>query len=179
MKINCIFGRDYDNALYAVRYAGNDEDEFTRLFNLWNNAAYVHAFCQENKDDLQEAFKGSITVEKAANEIRDEAVLMEKQLFYYYDCIKLQQLFKPLSNNEFTLYPLQKSKASLSKEIRRPKIRIYAIRLAPNVFVITGGGIKLTETMNDRPHLKEELRKINLVKDWLKEKGIDVPEAIN
>jgi hypothetical protein len=45
---------------------------------------------------------------------------------------------------------------------------LYAIRIADNVYVVSGAGIKLTETMNDRPHLKTELKKLKAVSTFLK-----------
>lgn len=50
-------------------------------------------------------------------------------------------------------------------------LRIYAIRIDTNTYVITGGGIKLTKTMNDREHLINELEKLTKVKEWLEENG--------
>jgi hypothetical protein len=61
----------------------------------------------------------------------------------------------------------------------RPRIRIYAIRLTPNLFIVTGGAIKLTATMQERPHLREELTKLEHVRTWLKENEFDIPESLN
>jgi len=181
MKLVCIFGEDNpENALFAVRYNEEEPDEFSRLFDLWSDVEYIESFCHENKDDLQDAFQRSISVEEAADEIMDEAQLMERQLYQYFDNTELQRLFKPLHSNEYVLSPLQESKASpISREFRRPKIRIYAIRLAPNCFIVTGGAIKLTATMNERLHLLEELTKIGRVKNWLSQNGIEIPEDLN
>ena len=171
MEIVRIFGEENaEEGLYALRYKSNQRDEFSRLFDLWNDTEYVFNFCVNNQEDIFSAFQRHLSTEEAVEEIMDEAMLLEQQLFDYTAEIRLQELFKPLSNNEYTLYPLQKSKASVAfRKIRRPKLRIYAIRLAPNLFIITGGSIKLTATMNDRPHLLAELKKLDLVKNWLTE----------
>lgn len=50
-------------------------------------------------------------------------------------------------------------------------LRIYAIKLDSNVYVVTGGAIKLTQKM-DRPHLMAELKKQERCKKWLKEQGV-------
>lgn len=52
-------------------------------------------------------------------------------------------------------------------------MRLYAIRLDPNLYVITGGAIKLTETMNERDHTKNELQKLEQAAVWLKEIGFE------
>lgn len=51
-----------------------------------------------------------------------------------------------------------------------PWIRMYVIRYG-DAFVFTGGTIKLTQRMKDRQHTKDELYKLNIVRDYLKEEG--------
>jgi hypothetical protein len=51
-------------------------------------------------------------------------------------------------------------------------LRIYAIRFEKNVFVITGGAIKLTPTMQERAHTQQELTKLNLCRQFLMENGV-------
>lgn len=181
MEIVCIFGgRNEEEGLYAVRYEKEGPDEFTRLFRLWDDLAYVREFCEIHYDDLQSSFRRHLSLEECVQEIIDEAAQMEDQLHDHCNANGLQELFKPLSNYEYVLYPLQKSKACIRSIVfRRPRIRIYAIRLAPNLFIITGGAIKLTATMQERPHLKEELSKLERVKTWLKENELDIPESLN
>ena len=51
-------------------------------------------------------------------------------------------------------------------------LRIYAIRLEPNVYVVTGGAIKLTRAMQDKEHTMIELNKLNKCKEFLKRNGV-------
>lgn len=51
-------------------------------------------------------------------------------------------------------------------------LRIYAIRVEPNVYIITGGAIKLTAKMQDREHTQRELDKLNACRDFLRINGI-------
>ena len=51
-------------------------------------------------------------------------------------------------------------------------LRIYAIRLEPNVYVVTGGAIKLTQRMQDKEHTSLELEKLNKCKEFLKYNGV-------
>ena len=44
--------------------------------------------------------------------------------------------------------------------------------LEKNVFVITGGAIKLTRTMQDRSHTQEELNKLNQCRQYLVSNGV-------
>ena len=46
-------------------------------------------------------------------------------------------------------------------------LRIYAIKLEPGCYIITGGAIKLTRTMQERTHTLEELNKMEAVRNFL------------
>ena len=74
---------------------------------------------------------------------------------------------------------LQPSKGLIkNKIIRNPKLRIYAVRIAENTYVVTGGAIKLTDRMEERPHTKEQLVRLTKVKDWLRDEGILYPDDL-
>lgn len=47
------------------------------------------------------------------------------------------------------------------------------------MFIVTGGAIKLTETMNEREHLLNELDKLKRVKQFLIENGIIDNDSID
>jgi hypothetical protein len=51
-------------------------------------------------------------------------------------------------------------------------LRIYAIKLATGVYIITGGAIKLTATMQEREHTQAELVKLDQVRNFLLSEGI-------
>ena len=57
-------------------------------------------------------------------------------------------------------------------------LRIYAIRIG-NVYVITGGAIKLTHLMEERPHTQKEIEKLINVLASLKKEGFDHPDAFD
>ena len=63
-------------------------------------------------------------------------------------------------------------KARVVATVHAPWLRIYAIRLNDGKYIITGGAIKLTEKMQDRPHTAFELKKIEIVRDFLKSLGV-------
>ena len=51
-------------------------------------------------------------------------------------------------------------------------LRIYAIKLEPGIYVITGGAIKLTKTMQEREHTLQELAKMEKVRRFLLDHNI-------
>lgn len=53
------------------------------------------------------------------------------------------------------------------KPHRRSWLRLYAIKLSAGIYIITGGAIKLTRTMQDRQHTLIELEKMEKVRNFL------------
>ena len=85
----------------------------------------------------------------------------------------LDKLFRPLENSRFSDMLLSKEKARLKDTVRHASwLRIYAIKLEPGIYVITGGAIKLTRTMQEREHTLHELVKMEKVRTFLLEHGI-------
>ena len=80
----------------------------------------------------------------------------------------LDEFFKPLDNSEYSIRFLSKRKG------RKSVLRLYAIRIEANLYVITGGAIKLPlqHLMQDRKHTQIELNKINTAKEQLENERI-------
>ena len=67
---------------------------------------------------------------------------------------------------------LGKEKAKGTKSSRHDSwLRLYAIRFDRNSYLVTGGAIKLTRTMQEREHTLEELRKLEKVRNFLLSEG--------
>ena len=65
---------------------------------------------------------------------------------------------------------LQKEKARLKRKYGHSSwLRLYAIKLIQGNYIITGGAIKLTATMQEREHTRQELVKIDRVRRYLLE----------
>ena len=186
MKIILIFGpeNNANEGLWSLELDGTLLNEFEAIFEAWQDAEEIYSFCSNNMDDIRKKFGYAISPEDAANEIMDEAdVLFELLLKLGKKEIpetNLQQVFRPLNNQEKDLTVLQPSKGLIkNKIIRNPKLRIYAVRIAENTYVVTGGAIKLTDRMEERPHTKEQLVRLTKVKNWLRDEGILYPEDLN
>ena len=68
---------------------------------------------------------------------------------------------------------LQKEKARLKRKYGHSSwLRLYAIKLIQGNYIITGGAVKLTATMQEREHTRQELVKIDRVRRYLLEEGI-------
>ena len=92
----------------------------------------------------------------------------------------LSKIFRPLDNNQASDMMLQKEKARLKRKYGHSSwLRLYAIKLIQGNYIITGGAIKLTATMQEREHTRQELVKIDRVRRYLLEEGIIDDEGLN
>jgi len=179
MNLIPIFPKE-NPRIFAVRYDDQSVDEFERLFDLWNDSEYLESFFYENQKDLCSGFNRCQSVDEAVRRTLEDVSRFEDHLLDLAESgdrdpsQALQALFEPLNNSEFRIINLQKSKA---KYWRSPWLRLYAIRIDVNCFVITGGAIKLTHKMNDREHTQFELEKLEKAKNYLIETGLTDKES--
>jgi hypothetical protein len=170
MQITTIFAVN-EFTLYSVAY-DNQEMEFKRLFDLWiNDFEYLFDFFEENNNDLNSNFYGVISIDDAVKRTRKQAIEFRRKFYQLAQNtltsdVKLQTIFRPLHNSEYHLKELLKEKSKIDW------LRIYAIRISENTYVISGGAIKLTQTMNTRQHLQLELQKLEMTKQFLIENGL-------
>jgi hypothetical protein len=84
----------------------------------------------------------------------------------------LKEFWEPLENTRISEVLLGREKAKGHYTTHSSWLRLYAIRLESGRYIITGGAIKLTATMQEREHTLEELKKLNKVRDQLITLGI-------
>lgn len=170
MKFSRII-EGYDH-LWAVKNDNEDFDELTILFRKWNNGEYLFDFFMEHFDDLKDYFHIERLDEAVSDTFEDAEALQELVLDFPYT-EHLDNLFKPLGSSDSRLRELSREKARNWNRSRHASwLRIYAIRLEPNVYIVTGGAIKLTRTMQEREHTALELKKLDSCKNFLKANGV-------
>jgi hypothetical protein len=172
MEIISIFDNE-NQGLFSFVFPDEDFSEFYRLFNSWQDLEYLEEFFESNKSDLDRGYFGTMSVDEAILRTRKDAKQLSKKILDIKknkDGETLNFLFKPLDNRSYRIEDLQKSKAY--GIIRTSWLRLYAIRINDNFYVITGGTIKLTERMDEREHSQKELTKLDTCRDFLRNEGI-------
>jgi len=160
-----------DGRLWAVRYDGEDDNELYNIFDKWNDVLWLRDFFMANKNDLLLNY-GMSRINEAVMDTIEDSELLETALLELSPNSDLDILFRPLSNYVQESY-LGKEKAKISKRKKHASwLRIYAIKLNSGIFIITGGAIKLTATMQERAHTAIELTKIEQVRRFLIDNGI-------
>ncbi len=155
MKIICIFAEN----LFAFHYHNEVDNEYNRLMELWTDVTYLRNYATKNNIDNIYGFINEIL--ENAEQIQDllENISKIQESYSIY--------FQPLQNSERNkLLALQKGK------IKRNRLRYYAIKLDENCFVITGGAIKMSQTMQEHPDTERELRKLKRARAYLNKNGV-------
>ena len=85
----------------------------------------------------------------------------------YENSPDLDAFFQPLGEKDIHILKLQKNKGKPYHFGHPSWIRIYALKLESNVYVITGAAIKLSEKMQEKECTKVELKKIEQCRNFL------------
>ena len=160
-----------DGRLWAVRYDDKDDNELYIMFDKWNDILWLRNFFFVNKNDLWLNY-GMADINEAVKDTIEDSEMLETALLDLSPNADLNTLFRPLSDYMQESY-LEKEKAKIRKRKKHASwLRIYAIKLNSGIFIITGGSIKLTATMQERAHTAIELIKIEQVRRFLIDNGI-------
>lgn len=169
MEIITIFA----DHLYSVKFQKKGVHEFAKIFDTWQDSEILFGFFEENKNDLKSGYFGKITIEEAVLMTIDEADDLQQYLLKVGRSGNkkiLDVFFKNNLHEKNKITELIPKKAYGNK--RKSWLRLYAVELSKECYVITGGAIKLTKKMQDRPHTNRELKKIEKLIAFLKENGI-------
>ena len=169
MKFDDITG---DGRLWAVKYDGESENILTMIFRDWNDLDWLEDFFRANAKDLDEYFHIT-NVTKAIYDTLSDADELECLIMDMSPSADLDRLFRPLDNNRTAEMMLGKEKAKGSSNNGHASwLRLYAIKFEPHAYLLTGGAIKLTYTMEERAHTLLELSRMETVRNYLLEKGV-------
>ena len=165
--------------VYSIRYGdGEEKDEFTRLLGLWTDVDYLSAYFETNCSRMDpEVWGDGLEPEIVAGHALNEAYELEdtfEELKWNTDHVlhpDFDDFFKPLDGEfvyEWELIPVK------AYGPERPSLlRLYAIKMGDNCYLVTGGGIKVCRTMQEDPDLNKELDKIKKVRSFLRDQGIE------
>lgn len=174
--------------LYSVLFETTDQresgveqerrtHEFDRLFDFWTDPVQLRTFFEAHEADLEDPFWEGLAVEEAILKTKKEAQELKKKLLAFAEAdrqgksLHLSELFSPLTYERFEKPP---AREKTKIKGRKTWLRMYAVRVDTNVFVICGGAIKLRPTINDRDYLQVELDKLNYTKNYLSESENDL-----
>ena len=165
MKLVTIF----DDRIWSVVYDDSIEDAFNDEFDRWHNAEYVYNYILENIDSKNNSPWRNYSAKKLAAMVKNEAIMFESRLeeLYKNGFKDLDNEFVNLSKGAYELQLIESKAYGKPIELKPSLLRLYAIRIEKDKYVITGGAIKLTRTMQEREHTLKELNKMEQVRNYL------------
>lgn len=152
-----------DGRLWAVRFDKDNQNALQKVLSQWSDAGWLADFFTQNIDDLISYFKIT-SVEDAIYQTMEERDELACIIMDISPEANLDHFFRPLDNSRISDMLLGKEKGRLD---RRSWLRLYAIKLSVGIYIITGGAIKLTRTMQEREHTLQELEKMEKVRNFL------------
>jgi hypothetical protein len=178
----------YENWLYSIQFDEEELNEFERVFNEWHDLDYLENFFETHAEYLESDFWAKSGLHADTPNINAIRVIQEAENLEKY----IKRLVKNTSKGKkpdldtyfhfldgkykcvWTLEPVK------SYGTHRPSLlRLYAIKLEHNCYLIVYGGIKLGETIQSSPVLKDHVfDKIDKVLNYLKANSISDREDI-
>ena len=174
------FNRITENGtLWAVRYDNCLDNVLDTILDQWNDVMWLRSFFKQNIEDLTSYFK--ITdVNEAIYDTIEDSERLQCLIMDISPNADLDKIFRPLENMRASEVMLSKEKAKVRNNPRHASwLRIYAIKLDPGIYIITGGAIKLTRTMQEREHTLVELARMEKVRRYLLDNDITDVDSFN
>lgn len=171
--------------LYSVKYDDEQLDEYHRVFRDWHEVGFLAEFFRLNADYLEQPFWKDYfkEPEDAAKDVIVDATALERYINKLAENAKngdtpdFEAYFQPLEGKyiyEWRLIPMK------GYGIGKPTfIRLYAIRIAVNCYLMVYGGLKLADTIQNSPGLKTEVfKRIDQTLAFMKREGITEQEDL-
>lgn len=178
----------YEPWIYSIQFDEEDLNEYDRLITKWHDIDYLVEFFSSNSKYLDNPVWQAIGLassdpEGAAERVIDEADNLAEYILQLAENVDdgrkpdYEDFFKVLGGKYSFVCELEPMKAY---GIAKPSLlRLYAIKLEENCYLIVCGGIKLSATIQDSPDLKDNvIQKIDKVLSFLKREGITSQEDI-
>ena len=180
LSLNMNFDLITENGtLWAVRYNTCLDNVLDTILDQWNDVVWLRSFFKQTMNDLASYFKITDVNQAIYDTIEDSDRLQCLILDISPDA-NLDEIFRPLDNGRISEMLLGKEKARLRNTPRHASwLRIYAIKLEPGIYIITGGAIKLTRTMQEREHTLVELARMEKVRNFLLDNDIVDLDSFN
>ena len=175
-----LIGLGVDPAADEVNYPFDRDNEFSKVFKLWNSPKYLKEFFNENIDYFKQEYWNDITEEEFVEDVTRSLNRIRKELIALFKSHTLHTIVEPLEPKEED----ERLHKSIRVKIKRGYIhgrfafRFYAIEIEENkCYLITGAAIKIHKDMLKAPNTKIEMAKLEYALQELSSEGIDTKEA--
>jgi hypothetical protein len=178
LKIVSIFA---DGIIWSIKGNDDKDNRFRTLLSQWRDLFYLDNFFDEHwelveKSRVWKKYSKDSLILQVRIEAQNILKVFKDEYIKYKEgnVFEIGKMFEVLEGTHLPL--CLKAYGNYNQSHRRGKpaiLRLYAIETADHHLVITGGGIKLTDSMDDCDYLKEELKKLRRIRKTFEDRGID------
>lgn len=183
----------YSGLIWSVCYEGEKKDVFSRLFARWTDLEALSNEIIKNKRFLENnPFFVGLSVKdvilNANKEARD--LIKEFNRLYWNErngvhpdfddrFYVLNKHYNGVDDFKRKMYGHPPDTQQMTSVLRLYAIKIPSLKKhEPSAYILTGGGIKLTDAMQQMKDLKREYNRIDSVLSWLKLNRITTKEQL-
>lgn len=156
-----------------------EENEFEKVFKLWESPLYLHQFFITNQSFFLQEYWDGITEYEFVNDVLKSVSAIKSRLLALMRSRNLYSIVEPLDSIDEE----QRDSQSIRVKIKEGSIkgryvfRFYAIEIEEKLcYLITGATIKIHKDMGKAPNTEIELKKIRRAYDELMNSGVDTKE---
>lgn len=150
--------------LFAFHYPQEPLNALDTVLDNWSDMNYLNTFVETHIAYFPPAQSMASLVTKLANDAGDLDDIIFK--LSTDSALSLDTFFKPLYNSEYRMVQLSLQKGRLNY------LRLYAIKVDSNCFVVTGGAIKPFQTMQEDEETQKQLQQLKTCKSFLQQQGV-------
>lgn len=188
MEFKRIFTKQNDCPLWSVCYPeqnerGKPKDIFHILLNRWKDTEFLDTFFNKENNEKRLNEYWNLTIDQAFNRVELESLRYQIELKAVieqkpgYENFKIKDLFEKLHTNKTVLTRANETHRKGKPDFENPLLRLYGVELSDETIIVTGGGIKLYDTMQ-ASGLEDEITQMKRVQKFLDEQGIISREGL-
>lgn len=169
----------FEGCLFSVKNDSEELNEYQNIFSKLSDKDFLLNFFKENSEYLNNEYWRQFNIEpeyaalSVINDLRSLEQYIEKL------CNNTQQHVKPDLDEYFEyfggkyIYNINYIPMKGYGRNTPTFVRIYAIKVQPNVYIIVYGGLKLGKKIQDSPMLKDNvIKRIDATRNFLHSSGI-------
>lgn len=191
LKVPCMIAASYfdpeelirlgvDPDAEEVNYPFSDDNEFEKVFKLWDSPLYLRKFYKEHIDFFKQEYWNGITEDEFVKDVTRSLNRIRSEFINLFTNHKLGSIVEPLSPEDEELRLSESIKVKIKQGFihGRYAFRFYAIEIEDNkCYLITGAAIKIHKDMLKAPNTKIEMAKLKYALKELSADEINTKET--
>ncbi|MDE6484408.1 MAG: hypothetical protein K2L14_03315 [Duncaniella sp.] len=174
-----LIGFGVDQEAMEIDDAFVEENEFEKVFRLWDSPSYLRKFFLENAEYFEQEYWSGITEDEFVTDVTRSINEIRKELINLFNTHSLHSIVEPLGDSDMEERDYKSIRVKIKQGwiFRRLAFRFYAVEVEEDkCYLITGGAIKIHKDMLKAPNTRIEMNKVEYALAELNSNGVDTKE---